>query len=112
MKQEGRNVGKQPIGKPTLIRFRAGVPERIDAVLNEGEVRADFIREAVDKELAQREWGSGGVPASHNEQPLREVRVLVSDEQFERMSEEGINLVRGKRPAPKRRPKAKRKGKG
>lgn len=36
-------------------RFLAGTFERIARVLREGEDRADFVREAVDKELRRRE---------------------------------------------------------
>lgn len=36
-------------------RFPDGTFERIAAVLNEGEDRTDFVREAVEKELKRRE---------------------------------------------------------
>lgn len=39
----------------SVIRFEEGTFERIQAVLYGGEIRAAFIRMAVDKELAVRE---------------------------------------------------------
>ncbi|HYF56694.1 MAG TPA: YlcI/YnfO family protein [Salinarimonas sp.] len=36
-------------------RFPEGTLERIDDTLDEGEKRADFIREAVERELKRRE---------------------------------------------------------
>jgi hypothetical protein len=103
-------MGRPPIGKPTVVRFRPGVAERIDATLREGEVRADFIRDAVDALLAQREAPKGKrvEDALPKDEPLREVRVLVSDLNWKRMLDEGIrNLVRGKRPSAKRKSKGK-----
>lgn len=50
-----------PMGRPrinreqTPARFPNGTLARIDAALNDGEKRADFIRKAVERELAQRE---------------------------------------------------------
>jgi predicted DNA-binding protein len=40
--------------KPTVIRLPAGMPERIDAIAGPNK-RAEFIREAVEKELSRRE---------------------------------------------------------
>lgn len=40
--------------KPTLVRLPDGTPERIDAVAGPNK-RAEFIREAVEKELRRRE---------------------------------------------------------
>lgn len=49
-------VGRPRInGEQTPARFPDGTLARIDAVLAEGEKRSDFIREAVDQELAKRE---------------------------------------------------------
>jgi hypothetical protein len=36
-------------------RFQEGTFERIDAVLEEGEDRTGFVREAVERELKRRE---------------------------------------------------------
>ncbi len=36
-------------------RFPSGTFERIEAVLDDGEDRTDFVREAVDRELRRRE---------------------------------------------------------
>lgn len=36
-------------------RFQDGTFERIEAVLDEGEDRTDFVRAAVDRELKRRE---------------------------------------------------------
>jgi hypothetical protein len=50
-----------PVGRPrineeqTPARFPGGTLARIDAVLEEGEKRSDFIRDAVDRELRRRE---------------------------------------------------------
>jgi hypothetical protein len=55
------SVIRLPVGRPringeqTPARFRDGTLARIEAVLSEGENRADFIREAVEKELRRRE---------------------------------------------------------
>jgi len=38
-----------------LARFRLGTFERIAALLKPGEDRADFVREAVDREIRRRE---------------------------------------------------------
>lgn len=49
------------MGRPRInaeqmpARFVAGTFERIDAVLEEGEKRADLIRMAVERELKRRE---------------------------------------------------------
>lgn len=39
----------------TPARLPAGTLERIDATLDDGEKRSDFIRVAVEKELKRRE---------------------------------------------------------
>lgn len=39
----------------TPARLPAGTLERMDAVLEDGEKRADFLREAVERELKRRE---------------------------------------------------------
>jgi predicted DNA-binding protein len=44
--------------KPTLVRLPADVPERIDALVGKNK-RAEFIREAVEKELERRERDGG-----------------------------------------------------
>lgn len=51
---------KRPVGRvkindeQTPARFPEGTLARIDAVLETKEKRSDFIREAVDRELARR----------------------------------------------------------
>lgn len=53
-----RPVGRKRINDPdeqTPARFPAGTLARIDDVLEEGEPRAAFIREAVERELTRRE---------------------------------------------------------
>lgn len=51
---------KRPVGRikindeQTPARFPEGTLARIDAVLDSKEKRADFIREAVDKEILRR----------------------------------------------------------
>ncbi|WP_157035689.1 YlcI/YnfO family protein [Sphingobium chungbukense] len=42
-------------GEQTPARFADGTLARIDAVLTDKEKRSDFIREAVERELARRE---------------------------------------------------------
>jgi metal-responsive CopG/Arc/MetJ family transcriptional regulator len=46
---------KQINAEQTPARFPAGTLDRIDAVLEEGENRSEFIRIAVEKELKRRE---------------------------------------------------------
>ncbi len=41
--------------KATVVRLPQGINERIDAVLDDGEKRADLIRAAVERELKRRE---------------------------------------------------------
>lgn len=41
-------------GTPVLVRFPPDVPARIDALVGTYQ-RAEFIREAVERELARRE---------------------------------------------------------
>lgn len=49
-------MGRPPMNvRPTVVRLGDGVPERIDAVLDKKEKRADFIRAAVEREIARRE---------------------------------------------------------
>lgn len=49
-------MGRPPMNvKPTVVRLGEGVPERIDAVLESKEKRADLIREAIDREVKRRE---------------------------------------------------------
>lgn len=49
-------MGRPPMNvKPTVVRLGEGVPERIDAVLEPKEKRADMIREAIERELKRRE---------------------------------------------------------
>jgi hypothetical protein len=49
-------MGRPPMNvKPTVVRLGEGVPERIDAVLEPKEKRADLIREAIEREIARRE---------------------------------------------------------
>jgi metal-responsive CopG/Arc/MetJ family transcriptional regulator len=40
--------------KPTVVRLPEGLPERIDALVGPHK-RAEFIRDAVEKELSRRE---------------------------------------------------------
>ena len=51
-----RLMGRRQINEEqTPARFPGGTLDRIDRVLEEGEKRSDFIREAVDRELKRRE---------------------------------------------------------
>jgi hypothetical protein len=51
--------------KPTLVRLAVGVLLRIDALCGPGK-RAEFIREAVERELQRR---SRGLSRSANSKP-------------------------------------------
>ncbi len=52
----GRSVGRPPLWSENMqARFVAGTFARITKVLREREDRTDFIREAVERELARRE---------------------------------------------------------
>lgn len=49
-------MGRRQINHEQMpARFPEGTFERIDALLEDGEKRADLIREAVDRELKRRE---------------------------------------------------------
>jgi len=49
-------MGRKKINdEQTPARFPAGTLARVDAALDEGEKRADLIREAVERELKRRE---------------------------------------------------------
>lgn len=51
-----RPVGRKRINEEEMpARFPAGTLERIDAQLGEKEKRADFIRDAVEREIKRRE---------------------------------------------------------
>lgn len=51
-----RKVGrKKRWSEDMQARFPEGTFERIEAVLDEGEDRTDFVRQAVDRELKRRE---------------------------------------------------------
>ena len=48
-------MGRPPLKvKPILVRLPEGMPERIDALVGKNK-RAEFIRQAVEAELAKRE---------------------------------------------------------
>lgn len=47
---------------PTVVRLPDDMPERIDAVLEAKEKRADLIREAIDREIKRREKSKGHSP--------------------------------------------------
>ena len=47
-------MGRPPIGKFTAVRLSAEMLARIDALTGPGK-RAEFIREAVERELKRRE---------------------------------------------------------
>jgi hypothetical protein len=50
------HVGRKRINEEQMpARFPLGTIERIDRVLSEKEKRADFVRDAVARELARRE---------------------------------------------------------
>jgi hypothetical protein len=49
-------MGRKLINEEQMpARFPAGTLARIDAVLQQGEKRADLLREAVERELRRRE---------------------------------------------------------
>jgi hypothetical protein len=45
-----------------MAKFAAGTLDRIAVVLAKGEVRLDFVREAVERELKRREVGQKRKP--------------------------------------------------
>lgn len=48
-------MGRPPLNvKPILVRLPEDMPERIDAIVGKNK-RAEFIREALDRELERRE---------------------------------------------------------
>jgi hypothetical protein len=50
-----RSVGRKRINDESMpARFRAGTLTRVDALLDEKEKRADFIRAAVEREIERR----------------------------------------------------------
>lgn len=50
------SMGRKQINhEATPARFPEGTLDRIDAVLKDGEKRADMIREAVEREIKRRE---------------------------------------------------------
>lgn len=49
--------------KATVVRLPQGMDDRIDAVLQDGEKRADLIRAAVERELKRRERVMARSPA-------------------------------------------------
>jgi hypothetical protein len=57
---------KSPVGRKKTnfeqmpARFPDGTFERIDAVLEPGENRADFLRQAVEREIKRRERSASG----------------------------------------------------
>lgn len=49
-------MGRKKINEEQIpARLPAGTLDRMDAVLDEGEKRADLIREAIERELKRRE---------------------------------------------------------
>jgi hypothetical protein len=49
-------MGRKRINdEETLARFPAGTLKQVDAALRENEKRAEFFREAVERELKRRE---------------------------------------------------------
>lgn len=49
-------MGRKQINVDAMpARFPADTLDRMDAVLDEGEKRADFLRKAVERELRRRE---------------------------------------------------------
>jgi hypothetical protein len=55
MQSNIRPVGRKRINDEAMLaRFPSGTLDRIDALLDEKEKRADFIRKAVELEIARR----------------------------------------------------------
>ena len=56
MKARKNRVGRKRINsEATAARFREGTIARIDAVLEAGEKRSDFLRDTVEAEIKRRE---------------------------------------------------------
>lgn len=63
-------VGRKRINQEFMsARFRDGTFARIDANLKEREARSDFIRTAVDAEIAKREAASSPPPPKKKPAP-------------------------------------------
>lgn len=55
-------MGRPPLKvKPILVRLPEGIPERIDALMGKNK-RAEFIRQAIEAELAKREKNQTSEP--------------------------------------------------
>jgi hypothetical protein len=51
-----RRMGRKKLWTERIqLPLAEGTTDKIDSLLREGEVRLDFIREAIDKEIAARE---------------------------------------------------------
>lgn len=51
-----RRMGRKKLWTERIqLPLAEGTTEKIDSLLRDGEVRLDFIREAIDKEIAARE---------------------------------------------------------
>jgi predicted DNA-binding protein len=56
-------MGRKKINdEQTPARLPAGTLDRIDAVLEDGERRADLLREAVEREIKRRERNASARP--------------------------------------------------
>jgi metal-responsive CopG/Arc/MetJ family transcriptional regulator len=50
------NVGRKKVNhEQTPLRLPEGTLAKVDALLTEGEKRADFLRDAIEAEIARRE---------------------------------------------------------
>jgi hypothetical protein len=58
-RQESALAREKRYTERVLIRFEAGVMAAIDSVKGNREDRSEFIRTAVDKEIANRRKGAG-----------------------------------------------------
>lgn len=61
-------LNRKSVTKPTLVRLTEDVAARIDALAGPNK-RAEFIREAIDKELARRLKASPPNPPSKAKSP-------------------------------------------
>lgn len=61
-------LNRKSVTKPTLVRLTEDVADRIDALAGPNK-RAEFIREAIDRELARRLKASPPTPPGKAKSP-------------------------------------------
>lgn len=89
-----RRMGRKQINFEQIpARFPEGTMSRVDAVLEPKEKRSDFIRGAVERELARRERASADASADSKPAPAERAR-----------ASKPKKVTRPAAPKPQRRP--------